>query len=320
MRRARDAAARPDRQGRDRPHAADRLGLRRLARPVRDATRSSARWLVSALRLPGLDRGLPGASLADACADATSSTGAGRGPNWTSPIRVVAVDGRGDRGARARRKPRSRGRSPATASQAAIGRDVQQRHAASAGADRPLRAAERARSTSSRTATSAAPPTAGPGDWMCNLYVYLPQPKSVPFQQTTVEYDVSVQYNGCCKASVAARLHRRPRRWPTRRAGRSPTRCSSSTAASTSSDPGHPVARVASTRVHQDIRRGRRAQPRAARSDAWRPVTPSTACSAPTITPATASRSVARSPTRATCRRRASATTSAAATRPFGPI
>jgi hypothetical protein len=42
---------------------------------------------------------------------------------------------------------------------------------------------------------------AGPGDWLCNVYVYLPQPKSVPFQQSNVEYDVSVQYNGCWKAS-----------------------------------------------------------------------------------------------------------------------
>jgi ABC-2 type transport system permease protein len=41
----------------------------------------------------------------------------------------------------------------------------------------------------------------GPGDWLCTLYVYIPQPKSVPFQQTNVEYDVSVQYNGCWKAS-----------------------------------------------------------------------------------------------------------------------
>jgi ABC-2 type transport system permease protein len=40
----------------------------------------------------------------------------------------------------------------------------------------------------------------GPGDWNCTLYVYLPQPKSVPFQQTSVEYDVSVQSNGCYKA------------------------------------------------------------------------------------------------------------------------
>lgn len=40
----------------------------------------------------------------------------------------------------------------------------------------------------------------GPGDWTCNLYVYLPQPKSVPFQQTSVDYDASVEYNGCYKA------------------------------------------------------------------------------------------------------------------------
>ncbi len=40
----------------------------------------------------------------------------------------------------------------------------------------------------------------GPGDWNCTLYVYLPQAQSVPFQQTSVEYDVSVEYNGCYKA------------------------------------------------------------------------------------------------------------------------
>jgi ABC-2 type transport system permease protein len=40
----------------------------------------------------------------------------------------------------------------------------------------------------------------GPGDWLCNVYVYLPQPKSVPFQQTNVDYDVSVASNGCYKA------------------------------------------------------------------------------------------------------------------------
>jgi ABC-2 type transport system permease protein len=40
----------------------------------------------------------------------------------------------------------------------------------------------------------------GPGDWQCTLYVYLPQPNAVPFQQTAVEYDVSVEYNGCYKA------------------------------------------------------------------------------------------------------------------------
>jgi ABC-2 type transport system permease protein len=40
----------------------------------------------------------------------------------------------------------------------------------------------------------------GPGDWTCNLYVYLPQPKSVPFTLTSVEYDVSIESNGCYKA------------------------------------------------------------------------------------------------------------------------
>ena len=41
----------------------------------------------------------------------------------------------------------------------------------------------------------------GPGDWTCTLYVYLPQATSVPFQETSVDYDVSVEYNGCYKAS-----------------------------------------------------------------------------------------------------------------------
>jgi hypothetical protein len=40
----------------------------------------------------------------------------------------------------------------------------------------------------------------GPGDWNCTLYVYLPQAQSVPFQQTSVEYDVSVESDGCYKA------------------------------------------------------------------------------------------------------------------------
>ncbi|MGO9972618.1 MAG: ABC transporter permease [Solirubrobacteraceae bacterium] len=40
----------------------------------------------------------------------------------------------------------------------------------------------------------------GPGDWSCTIAVYLPQPGSVPYQLSQVEYDVSVQYNGCYKA------------------------------------------------------------------------------------------------------------------------
>jgi ABC-2 type transport system permease protein len=40
----------------------------------------------------------------------------------------------------------------------------------------------------------------GPGDWTCYVYVYLPQPKSVPFQRTNVEYDVTIASDGCLKA------------------------------------------------------------------------------------------------------------------------
>ncbi len=40
----------------------------------------------------------------------------------------------------------------------------------------------------------------GPGDWSCTLDVFIPQPGAVPFQQTPVTYDVSIQANGCYKA------------------------------------------------------------------------------------------------------------------------
>ena len=40
----------------------------------------------------------------------------------------------------------------------------------------------------------------GPGDWRCSVYVYLPQPRSIPFQQTNVDYAVSIASNGCYKA------------------------------------------------------------------------------------------------------------------------
>jgi ABC-2 type transport system permease protein len=41
----------------------------------------------------------------------------------------------------------------------------------------------------------------GPGDWNCSLNVYLPQNHAVPFSATSVEYDVSVESDGCFKAS-----------------------------------------------------------------------------------------------------------------------
>jgi ABC-2 type transport system permease protein len=40
----------------------------------------------------------------------------------------------------------------------------------------------------------------GPGDWICTLDVFIPQPGAQPFQQTPVTYDVSLQGNGCYKA------------------------------------------------------------------------------------------------------------------------
>jgi ABC-2 type transport system permease protein len=42
--------------------------------------------------------------------------------------------------------------------------------------------------------------SAGPGDWSCYVYVFLPQANSVPYQLQSVEYDVNVEYNGCWKA------------------------------------------------------------------------------------------------------------------------
>ena len=43
-------------------------------------------------------------------------------------------------------------------------------------------------------------PREGPGDWSCTLNVFIPQLGKVPFQETPVTYDVSVQTNGCYKA------------------------------------------------------------------------------------------------------------------------
>ena len=40
----------------------------------------------------------------------------------------------------------------------------------------------------------------GPGDWICTLDVFIPQPGAQPFQETPVTYDVSLQWDGCYKA------------------------------------------------------------------------------------------------------------------------
>jgi ABC-2 type transport system permease protein len=40
----------------------------------------------------------------------------------------------------------------------------------------------------------------GPGDWTCTMDIYILQRGHIPLTQTPVEYDVSVEYNGCYKA------------------------------------------------------------------------------------------------------------------------
>lgn len=41
----------------------------------------------------------------------------------------------------------------------------------------------------------------GPGDWVCTLVVYVPEPSAIPFQATPVAYDVSINSDGCYKAT-----------------------------------------------------------------------------------------------------------------------
>jgi ABC-2 type transport system permease protein len=52
------------------------------------------------------------------------------------------------------------------------------------------------------TCTRRASTPKGPGDWSCTLTVYIPQPGANPFQQTPVTYDVSVNSDGCYKATA----------------------------------------------------------------------------------------------------------------------
>lgn len=122
----------------------------------------------------------------------------GRGPNWTAPIKVVAVTtvviaalalgcSAGPTGVTAYRVAYAVGRefnNVTLLQQQLIGRRV------------PANAQLYVQPQCNRRAAKAI----GPGDWNCNIYVYLPQPNSVPYQLTSVEYDVSVQYNGCYKA------------------------------------------------------------------------------------------------------------------------
>ncbi len=170
--------------------------------------------------LAGVDRGRPDARPGGSCAGATSSAppvasaGHCRSGSWPSTVAVIAAlaltAGLGPGAVTANRVAASVGatfNNVTLLQQALIGR-----YAPPSGQLRVLP------NCNKRGAADA-----GPGDWLCNLYVYVPQPKSVPFQQINVEYDVSVQYNGCWKASSRTILHRRPDDdRPGRAAGRQP--------------------------------------------------------------------------------------------------
>jgi ABC-2 type transport system permease protein len=122
----------------------------------------------------------------------------GRGPNWVAPVKVVAIStavvavlalgcGLGPTGVTAYRVAYAVGREFNTVTllqQQLIGRRV------------PPNARLYVQPQCNRRSAKAI----GPGDWNCTIYVYLPQPNAVPYQLTSVEYDVSVQYNGCYKA------------------------------------------------------------------------------------------------------------------------
>jgi len=122
----------------------------------------------------------------------------GGGPSWTAPIKLVAVStvvvallalacGVGPTGVTAYRVAYNIGRefnNVTLLQQELIGRHV------------PTNARLYIQPQCNRRGTKAI----GPGDWNCNIYVYLPQANSVPYQLTSVEYDVSVEYNGCYKA------------------------------------------------------------------------------------------------------------------------
>ncbi len=122
----------------------------------------------------------------------------GSGPSWTAPIKVVAISAAviaalalgcsiGPTGVTAYRVAYAVGRefnNVTLLQQQLIGRHV------------PANARLYVQPSCNRRAAKAI----GPGDWNCNIYVYLPQANSVPYQLTSVEYDVSVQYNGCYKA------------------------------------------------------------------------------------------------------------------------
>jgi ABC-2 type transport system permease protein len=128
-----------------------------------------------------------------------TSAGGTRGANWTGPLRTVTVTivvvallglacSLGPTGVTATRVANSIGTAfnhLTLYQQALIGRQA------------PPNAHFDVQPQCNRRGIKAV----GPGDWTCNLYVYEPQLKKIPYQLISVEYDVSVAYNGCWKAS-----------------------------------------------------------------------------------------------------------------------
>jgi hypothetical protein len=122
----------------------------------------------------------------------------GRGPSWTASVKVVAVStvavavlalgcSLGPTGVTAYKVAYTIGgefNNVTLLQQQLIGRRV------------PANARLYIQPNCNRRGTKAI----GPGDWNCTVYVYLPQTNAVPYQLTSVEYDVSVQSNGCYKA------------------------------------------------------------------------------------------------------------------------
>ncbi len=122
-----------------------------------------------------------------------------RGANWVSPLRTVAVTivvvallglacSIGPTGVTATRVASSLGTAfnhLTLYQQALIGRDA------------PPNAHLDVQPQCNRRGTQAV----GPGDWTCNLYVYQPQLKAIHYQLISLDYDVSVAYNGCWKAA-----------------------------------------------------------------------------------------------------------------------
>ena len=251
-----DPAARPDRQGGDRPHAPDRLRIRRLARPARrpPVLRPGARL---GCRLRGVDRRLPRDQLADP-------------PPSRLPIDHCHADPqldradprRGDRHRRRRRprplrqpRPDRRDRHPAERGHRP---DVQQRHAAPAGADRPPCPARRAARRPAQLRTQG---RRGGRPGRLELHPLRLPPAaergSLPADRRRVRRERPVQR--LLQGAVAAELHRRPDDAGRRRKERHEPAVTSSTGAST------PCRRVRATadQVGRLLAGGRAPEPRA---------------------------------------------------------